>query len=313
MKCRTQSNDDIAFISRFEDQKIHLYGGYDYIGLHFLKDGSKYLLKTSTTFSPVDNANLCPFLMEWPASVNLQESQEQAPEAVIPPNYDICEESEKCEPLKNESGVKFDSKGTVEFTMAFLDKEKEYKLLHSFGYFSPIYTIHGSTSCTKYSTNVKFNDGSLTFKRDGEKMDIETDFKPLSESLKDVPISNASNVNFYFYKTTVYCTFFDPQNFFQLRLLKLPQEIADSMKSETILKIGHSSSVNECNERLKLFVGNGVRLLFPKRDAPNSTVELINTTLPANTNETRNSTTSEPANKTEEASFPLWAIILIGS
>uniref|UniRef100_A0A914Q3N9 Uncharacterized protein n=1 Tax=Panagrolaimus davidi TaxID=227884 RepID=A0A914Q3N9_9BILA len=172
MDCRTTSNDDISFISLRIDPIIHLYCGYDEIGLHFLKDGLKYLLKTSTTFSPVDNANLCPFLMEWPASVNLQESQEQAPEAVIPPNYDVCEES--CEPLKNETGVKFGSKGTVEFTMALLDKEKEYKVLHSFGYFSPIYTIAGSPSCTKYSTKVKFNDGSLNFKRDGEKMDIET-------------------------------------------------------------------------------------------------------------------------------------------
>uniref|UniRef100_A0A914P5A7 Uncharacterized protein n=1 Tax=Panagrolaimus davidi TaxID=227884 RepID=A0A914P5A7_9BILA len=251
MVCRTSSHDTVQHVSKFKDHTVELCSGYDDNGLHFLKDGLKYLLKSSSTFTPAYDTPLSSFLMEWPSSVNLQESQEQVQEAVIPPNYDVCEDS--CDSLKNETGVKFGSKSTVEFTMALLDKEKEYKLLHSFGYFSPIYTLSGSTSCTNYSTTIKLNDiGSLTFTRDGEKMDIDTDFKPFEESLKDVPISNASNVNFYFYGSSIYCTFFDPQNAFQLRLLKLPKDLA--MKSETILKIGHSSTVNECNETLKLLV-----------------------------------------------------------
>uniref|UniRef100_A0AC35GN71 Uncharacterized protein n=1 Tax=Panagrolaimus sp. PS1159 TaxID=55785 RepID=A0AC35GN71_9BILA len=81
------------------------------------------------------------------------------------------------------------------------------------------------------------------------------------------------------------------------------------MKSETIIKIRHTNVVEECNETLKLLVGNGVGLLFPKSVVPNSTVELINSTLPAN--ETEIAKTSKSADKTEEASFPLWAIILI--
>uniref|UniRef100_A0A914QBY1 Uncharacterized protein n=1 Tax=Panagrolaimus davidi TaxID=227884 RepID=A0A914QBY1_9BILA len=306
MKCKTLLHEDIDSVPRLKDHQLDLYGGYDAAGLNFSKEGSKYLLKISSVFTPAYDTTLCTFLMEWPSSVNLQDIQGQVPEH--PENFDVCEDY--CDSLKNETGVKFGSKSTVEFTMAFLDKEKEYKLLHSNGYFSPIYTIAGSTSCTKYSTNVKFNDGSLTFKRDGEKIDIETDFKPLPELLKDVSISNASNVNFYFYGNTVYCTFFDPQNAFQLRLLKLPKEIAESMKSETTIKISHSSTANECNETLKLHVGNGVKLLFPKSNTSSSTVEPFNTTLPANATEIAK--TSKPANKTEEASFPLWAIILIG-
>uniref|UniRef100_A0A914QCZ7 Uncharacterized protein n=1 Tax=Panagrolaimus davidi TaxID=227884 RepID=A0A914QCZ7_9BILA len=310
MKCETLSHEYIHSVPRLKDHQLDLYGGYDAAGLNFSKEGSKYLLKISSAFTLGDLNTFCTFLMEWPSSVNLQDIHGQVPEAVIPPNYVLCEES--CDSLKNETGVKFGSKGTVEFTMAFLEKEKEYKLLHSFGYSSPIFTIKGSDSCTKYITKITFNKESLTFTRDGEKIDIETDFKPLPESLKGVSISNASNVNFYFYGNTVYCTFFDPQNVFQLRLLKLPQEIAESMKSETILKIGHTSTVHECNETLKLMVGNGVKLMFPKSDAPNSTVEPINSTLPANTNETTNATTLKATAKTEDASFPLWAIILIG-
>uniref|UniRef100_A0A914Q2C9 Uncharacterized protein n=1 Tax=Panagrolaimus davidi TaxID=227884 RepID=A0A914Q2C9_9BILA len=309
-KTSTASNDLVVYELSLKDELIKLYDNYIANRLNFLQLGSKFLLKFSSTFTPAYDTIHCPFLMEWQPSVNLQEPTENVPKAVIPPNYDVCEES--CDSLKNETGVKFGSKGTVEFTMALLDKEKEFKLLHSFGYFSPVFTIKSSDSCTKYTTKVTFNKESLTFTRDGEKIDIETDFKPLPESLKGVSISNASNVNFYFYGNIVYCTFFDPQNVFQLRLLKLPQKIAESMKSETTIKIGHTSSVNECNETLKLLVGNGVKLMFPKSDAPNSTVEPINSTLPANTNETTNATTSKPANKTEDASFPLWATILIG-
>uniref|UniRef100_A0AC35EXA7 Uncharacterized protein n=1 Tax=Panagrolaimus sp. PS1159 TaxID=55785 RepID=A0AC35EXA7_9BILA len=229
MQCNSISSEVsssklIAYETSLNDAPVTLYNGYDAAGLHFKKDLSKYLLKLSSTFTPAYDSILCPFLMEWQPSVNLQQPTENVPEAVIPPNYVLCEDS--CDSLKNETGVKFGSK----------------------------------------------------------------DFKPVPESLKDVPISNASNF---------------------IRLLKLPQEIAESMKSETTIKIGHTSVVEECNETLKLLVGNGVGLLFPKSVAPNSTVEPINSITAANTNETRNSTTSKSADKTEEASFPLWAIILI--
>uniref|UniRef100_A0A914QDN1 Uncharacterized protein n=1 Tax=Panagrolaimus davidi TaxID=227884 RepID=A0A914QDN1_9BILA len=250
MKCETLLHEDVDSVPRLKDHQLDLYGGYDAAGLNFSKEGSKYLLKISSAFTPAYDTTLCTFLMEWPSAVNLQDIQGQVPE--YPENFDVCEDY--CDSLKNETVVKFGSKGTVEFTMALLEKEKEFKLLHSFGYSSPIFTIAGSTSCTKYITKVTFNKESLTFTRDGEKIDIETDFKPLPESLKGVSISNASNVNFYFYGNIVYCTFFDPQNVFQLRLLKLPQEIAESMKSETNLKIGHTSYINECNETLKLLV-----------------------------------------------------------
>uniref|UniRef100_A0AC35FY21 Uncharacterized protein n=1 Tax=Panagrolaimus sp. PS1159 TaxID=55785 RepID=A0AC35FY21_9BILA len=172
MECKAPSHDTVALVPRLEDRPFDLYGGYDLKGLNFSTDGSKYFLKISSTFTPAYDTILCPFLMELQPSVNLQEPTENGSKAVIPPNYVLCEES--CDSLKNETGVKFGSKGTVEFTMALLDKEKEYKILHSFGYFSPIFTIKGSTSCTKYLTKIKFNDGSLSFKRDGEKMDFET-------------------------------------------------------------------------------------------------------------------------------------------
>uniref|UniRef100_A0A914QYU0 Uncharacterized protein n=1 Tax=Panagrolaimus davidi TaxID=227884 RepID=A0A914QYU0_9BILA len=170
MKCETLLHEDVDSVPRLKDHQLDLYGGYDVAGLNFSKEGSKYLLKISSVFTPAYDTTLCTFLTEWPSAVNLQDIQGQVPE--YPENFDICEQS--CDSLKNETGVKFGSKGTVEFTMALLDKEKEYKLLHSFGYFSPIFTIKGSDSCTKYSTKITFNKESLTFTRDGEKIDIET-------------------------------------------------------------------------------------------------------------------------------------------
>uniref|UniRef100_A0AC35F3W8 Uncharacterized protein n=1 Tax=Panagrolaimus sp. PS1159 TaxID=55785 RepID=A0AC35F3W8_9BILA len=184
--------------------------------------------------------------MEWPSTVTLQEPQEQISEAVIPPNYESCEDSDNCDFLKGETGIKFGSKDTVEFTMANLDKEKEYKLLHSFGYFSPIFTLNDSVSCSKYSTKITFNDlGYILFKRDGEKIDIETG----SLTHGNLPILTESNVQFYFYKNFIYCTFFDPQNHFQLYTFELSDGNGGNLLS---IKIDYKSSVKRCNGIVKL-------------------------------------------------------------
>uniref|UniRef100_A0AC35GQD2 Uncharacterized protein n=1 Tax=Panagrolaimus sp. PS1159 TaxID=55785 RepID=A0AC35GQD2_9BILA len=137
MKCKAPGYVTIAIELELKDHTVKLYGGYNEEGLNFIQEGSKYLLKISSNFTPGNDKTLCPFLMEWPSSVTLQEPQEQISEAVIPPNYESCEDSDNCDFLKGETGIKFGSNGTVEFTMANLDKEKEFKLLHSFGYFSP--------------------------------------------------------------------------------------------------------------------------------------------------------------------------------
>uniref|UniRef100_A0AC35GHI8 Uncharacterized protein n=1 Tax=Panagrolaimus sp. PS1159 TaxID=55785 RepID=A0AC35GHI8_9BILA len=88
-----------------KDQKVALSAGYEHRGFNFTQLGPKYLLKISSTFTPAYDTTLCPFLMEWQPSVNLQEPTENVPEAVIPPNYVLCEDF--CDSLKNETGVKF--------------------------------------------------------------------------------------------------------------------------------------------------------------------------------------------------------------
>uniref|UniRef100_A0A914PLK0 Uncharacterized protein n=1 Tax=Panagrolaimus davidi TaxID=227884 RepID=A0A914PLK0_9BILA len=247
--------------------------------------------------------------MEWPSSVTLQEPQEQVQEAVIPSNYESCEDSENCDFLKGEIGVKFGNNGTVEFTMALLDKEKEFKLLHSFGYFSPIFTLNDSFFCSKYSTKVTFNNlGYIVFKRDGEKIGIESG----SLTHENLPILKESNVQFYFFDNFIYCTFFDPQDHFQL----LTFEMSDGNGGNVLsMKIDYKSSVKRCNGIVKLIVGNGIKLLFPKSITSSATSnEPINSTPSSNTNktnETEIATTSKAADKTETASFPLWAIIVI--
>uniref|UniRef100_A0AC35EWQ1 Uncharacterized protein n=1 Tax=Panagrolaimus sp. PS1159 TaxID=55785 RepID=A0AC35EWQ1_9BILA len=190
-------------------------------------------------------------------------------------------------------------------------KEKEYKLLHSFGYFSPIFTLNDSVSCSKYSTKITFNNlGYILFKRDGEKIDIETG----SLTHGNLPILKESNVQFYFYKNFIYCTFFDPQNHFQLYTFELSDGNGGNLLS---IKIDYKSSVQRCNGIVKLIVGNGgngVKLLFPKNITTSTTFnEPINSTSAANTNKTNETgtATTKAADKTETASFPPWAIIVI--
>uniref|UniRef100_A0AC35GQV1 Uncharacterized protein n=1 Tax=Panagrolaimus sp. PS1159 TaxID=55785 RepID=A0AC35GQV1_9BILA len=101
MKCKTLSHEDIDSAPRLKDYQLDLYGGYDAVGIHFTKEGSKYLLKISSAFTPADKNTLCAFLMEWPSSVNLKETQGQVPE--YPKNFDVCEDF--CDSLKNETGI----------------------------------------------------------------------------------------------------------------------------------------------------------------------------------------------------------------
>uniref|UniRef100_A0A914PGX8 CUB domain-containing protein n=1 Tax=Panagrolaimus davidi TaxID=227884 RepID=A0A914PGX8_9BILA len=306
MKCKAPGYDTIAIELKLKDQTVELYGGYNEEGLNFIQEHSKYLLEISSNFTPIlGDKILGSFLMEWPSSVTLQEPQEQVREAVIPSNYESCDESENCDLLKRENGVKFGNNGTVEFTMANLDKEKEFKLLHSFGYFSPIFTLNDSFICSKYSTKITFNNlGFILFKRDGEKIDIETG----SLTRENLPILKESNVQFYFYNNFIYRTFFDPQNHFQLYTFKLSDGNGGNVLS---IKIDYKSSVQRCNGIVKLIVRNGVKLLFPKSITSSTTFNKPAISTPSsNTNKT-NETTTKAADKTETASFPLWAIIVI--
>uniref|UniRef100_A0A914QT36 Uncharacterized protein n=1 Tax=Panagrolaimus davidi TaxID=227884 RepID=A0A914QT36_9BILA len=246
--CKTSTSAIVAFLTSLNDRSVTLYTGYRHAGIQFSKDVTKYLLKISSQFTPVNDKNLCIFLMEWPSTVTLQEPQEQVTEAVIPLNFESCEDSENCDFLKGENGVKFGSKDTVEFTMANLDKEKEFKLLHTFGYFSPIFTLNDSVSCSKYSTKITFNDlGFIVFKRDGEKIGIESN----SLTHENLPILKESNVQFYFFDNFIYCTFFDPQNHFQLHTFGLSDGNGENVLS---IKIDYKSSVKSCNGIVKLIV-----------------------------------------------------------
>uniref|UniRef100_A0AC34FDY2 Uncharacterized protein n=1 Tax=Panagrolaimus sp. ES5 TaxID=591445 RepID=A0AC34FDY2_9BILA len=194
--------------------------------------------------------------------------------------------------------------------MALIDKEKTFKLFHASAIFSPIYSINSTVSCTDYTTNITFNDlGFILFKRTGEKLDIQMEFIPnaQNEAGEKNPISKDSNIQFYFYKNYVNVFFFDLAGDFLMRTLILPDRMFANFEDSTKIQFDHQTSDTSCNDVVKLFVGNGVKILLPKYVKPTSPKAPTNPpTVPPPI-----ISTTKIKEKASTASFPMEAIIAI--